>query len=186
MASIKVKIDGKVVEVNDTKAVGQNGFLKRTFVVDAAGENSKYANYIECTLKKDNCCKADNLRTGDIAHVEGWLEGRRWNGPNGTRYFLEITATSLMIEKGERPKPVLGCDFKACRDAWIKVHGNSTNVNDQIVAVAKEANPGKSSKDYTPADWAKVHNIITGAIEPEAPAAQPEPDPDEFTDDLPF
>ena len=50
----------------------------------------------------------------------------------------------------------------------------------------KEANPGKSSKDYTPADWAKVHNIITGAIEPEAPAAQPEPEPDEFTDEYPF
>ena len=33
---------------------------------------------------------------------------------------------------------------------------------------------------------AKVHNIITGAIEPEAPAAQPEPEPDEFSDDLPF
>ena len=80
MASIKVKIDGKVVEVNDTQAVGQNGFLKRTFVVDASGENSKYANYIECTLKKDNCDKADNLRKGDIAHVEGWLEGRRWEG----------------------------------------------------------------------------------------------------------
>lgn len=186
MASIKVKIDGKVVEVNDTQAVGQNGFLKRTFVVDADWENSKYANYIECTLKKDNCCKADNLRTGDIAHVEGWLGGRRYDGHNGTRYFLEITATSLMIEKGERPKPVIGCDFKACREAWIKVHGNSTDVNDQIVAVAKEANPGKSSKDYTPADWAKVHNIITGAIEPEAPASQPETEPDEFTDELPF
>ena len=47
--------------------------------------------------------------------------------------------------------------------------------------------PKKTTNDcYTPADWAKVHNIITGAIEPEAPAAQPEPDPDEFTDDLPF
>ena len=62
----------------------------------------------------------------------------------------------------------------------------SVESEEQIVAVAKEANPGKSSKDYTPADWAKVHNIITGAIEPEAPAAQPEPEPDEFTDDLPF
>ena len=91
-----------------------------------------------------------------------------------------------MIEKGERQKPVLGSDFKACREAWIKLHGNSTDVKDQIVAVAKEANPGKSSKDYPPADWAKVHNIITGAIEPEAPAAQHEPEPDEFTDEFPF
>lgn len=187
MASIKVKIDGKVVEVNETQAIGANGFLKRTFVVDCAGENAKYPNFIECTLKKDNCDKADNLRTGDIAHVEGWLEGRRWDGPKGTRYFLEVTATSLIIEKAERPKPVLGCDFRACAEAWIATNGNSADVKDQVVAIAKKTFPGKPSKDFTPQDWAKVHNLITGAIEEEPEAAlEPELCPDDFSDDMPF
>lgn len=183
--SIKIKIDGPVLEVNETQSFGANGFQKRTFVVETKNPQANFSNPVECTLKKENCMLADNLRTGDIVHAEGWLEGRKWDGPKGTRYFLEVSVTSLIIEKAERPKPVLACDFKACAEKWIEINGNSPDVKDKIAEIAKKVNPGLASKNYKPTDWAKVHNAITGAVEEDPAPEQPEEDFGD-PDDMPF
>ena len=193
---IKVKIDGPVVEVNETQAFGASGFLKRTFVVEAKNENSRFDNPIKCTLMKDKCALADDLLVGDIAHAEGWLEGRRWDGPKGTQYFLDVNVAALMIEKGTAhaansaaapsraaAKPVLASSYAACVQASMETSGIP---QDQAVAAVKatfgEMFPGRTGKSLSGTDWAAIHNRITGAVPAPAPAENLESDPD----DIPF
>ena len=92
---------GVVEVVGETKAVGQNGFTKRDLVVgnDVDSQN-RYPNPVLFTFKKDRCGLVDAVKQGDRVKVQFTIDGRRWDGPNGTRYFTDLTGWKIDVLNG--------------------------------------------------------------------------------------
>ena len=89
---------GVVEVVGETKAVGANGFTKRELVVgnDVDSQN-RYPNPVLFTFKKDRCALCDATKVGDRVKVQFTIDGRRWDGPNGTRYFTDLTGWKIDV-----------------------------------------------------------------------------------------
>ena len=79
---VSYEYKGVVEEVGETKSFGANGFTKRELVVgNDVDSTNKYPNPVLFTFKKDNCA----------------LDGRRWDGPNGVRYFTDLTGWKIDV-----------------------------------------------------------------------------------------
>ena len=89
---------GVVEVVGETKAFGTNGFTKRDLVVgnDVDSQN-KYPNPVLFTFKKERCSLVDAVKQGDRVKVQFTIDGRRWDGPNGTRYFTDLTGWKIDV-----------------------------------------------------------------------------------------
>ena len=89
---------GVVEVIGETKAFGTNGFTKRELVVgnDVDSQN-KYPNPVLFTYKKDRCSLVDAVKQGDRVKVQFTIDGRRWDGPNGTRYFPDLTGWKIDV-----------------------------------------------------------------------------------------
>ena len=89
---------GVVEVIGETKAFGTNGFTKRELVVgnDVDSQN-KYPNPVLFTFKKDRCALVDSVKKGDRVKVQFTIDGRRWDGPNGTRYFTDLTGWKIDV-----------------------------------------------------------------------------------------
>ena len=89
---------GVVEVIGETKAFGTNGVTKRELVVgnDVDSQN-KYPNPVLFTFKKDRCSLVDAVKKGDRVKVQFTIDGRRWDGPNGTRYFTDLTGWKIDV-----------------------------------------------------------------------------------------
>ena len=100
---------GVVELVGETKAVGTNGFTKRELVVgNDVNSQSRYPNPVLFTFKKDRCALCDAAKVGDRVKVQFTIDGRRWDGPNGTRYFTDLTGWKIEVlnADGSSTEPV--------------------------------------------------------------------------------
>ncbi len=87
-----------VVEVIGDVQTFQSGFTKRDVVVgnDVDSQN-KYPNPVLFTFKKDRCTLVDAVKKGDRVKIQFTIDGRRWDGPNGTRYFTDLTGWKIEV-----------------------------------------------------------------------------------------
>ena len=93
---------GVVELVGETKEFGTNGFTKRDLVVgNDVDSMNKYQNPVLFTLKKDRCALCDAVKKGDRVKVNFTIDGRRWDGPNGTRYFTDLTGWKSEVLNGD-------------------------------------------------------------------------------------
>ena len=89
---------GVVEVIGETKAFGTNGFTKRELVVgNDVDSQYKYPNPVLFTFKKDRCSLVDAVKKGDRVKVQFTIDGRRWDGPNGTRYFTDLTGWKIEV-----------------------------------------------------------------------------------------
>ena len=89
---------GVVEVIGETKAFGANGFTKRELVVGNDVESpNKYPNPVLFTFKKERCSLVDAVKQGDRVKVQFTIDGRRWDGPNGTRYFTDLTGWKIDV-----------------------------------------------------------------------------------------
>lgn len=102
----KFQISGRIVEVGSVKTFA-SGFTKRELIVETSS-NDKWPSPVKVTLKKDDCAKGDALNVGDGVTIDGYIEGRRWDGPSGTAYFTDLSARSIMV--AEKTAPAEGGD----------------------------------------------------------------------------
>ena len=58
---------------------------------------SKYPNPVKFTFKKDNCSLLDGIQKGQRVQVHFVVDGRRWDGPKGTQYFVDLTALKIEV-----------------------------------------------------------------------------------------
>ena len=87
-----------VVEVVGEVQTFQSGFTKRELVVgNDINSQSKYPNPVLFTFKKDKCSLLDAVKKGERVKVQFTIDGRRWDGPNGTRYFTDLTGWKLDV-----------------------------------------------------------------------------------------
>lgn len=176
------KIKGTVVSVGETKEYGSNGFKKREVVVDTA-KNPQYPCPVPLTFKKDDCAKADALSVGDVIEVEGWIEGRKWDGPNGVRYFTDLAAKSVIVEKKSE---TAADDPKAVRDwetllAFAKGRGMGDKAAVQNVCRAYCKKYGVEYKDFATSNWVALAGAVEDALKVEEAKAM-----DEVQEEMPF
>ena len=73
-----------------------SGFTKRDVIVgNDVDSPSKYPNPVKFTFKKDNCSLLDGIQKGQRVQVHFVVDGRRWDGPKGTQYFVDLTALKI-------------------------------------------------------------------------------------------
>lgn len=205
--SMKYKFTGTLAEIGDIETF-QSGFQKRSFVVDDGRDR---ANPVPFQLTKDNCTKLDQFKIGDRVEVEYFMNGRRWDGPNGTKYFLDLSAMEIRLAQAygstapaARPAPAAAAPaapvwvetatkkdvfaaymrrYHIGQDEMVK---QLNDRNSPFTQLRMKLNPGLAWGKYVDnsPECAKIVNELTGAKpdRPEEAYAEVANDPD----DLPF
>lgn len=93
---VSYEYKGVVEVIGETKAFGTNGFTKRDVVLGNPPDvPSNYPNPVLFTFKKDRCALLDAVKVGDLVKIQFTIDGRRWEGPNGIRYFTDLTGWKI-------------------------------------------------------------------------------------------
>ena len=157
---------GKVVAVNDAQTFA-SGFVKRDIVINTS-TNPAFYSPVPFSFKKDKTAILDGVKPGDEVKVKFGIDGRKWDGANGTRYFVDLTGFGLEVTKAsEFTQGDAVAAFKAANGGAFD--------KEAFISLCKKLFPGKASKDFTSADWQTVAenkpiNELGGA----------ETDPEEF------
>lgn len=97
---MSIDIKGTITHIGETKSFGEKGFQKRSFVVKT---DEKYPQELEIEATKDRIQSLDGLGIGDQVSASVNIKGRRWDGPNGTKYFVSLEAWKIeATSKGSR------------------------------------------------------------------------------------
>lgn len=93
------EVQGIIHSIGETTEYGNNGFVKREFVIKLTGEgeSDNYPNHAALELIKDKCGIMDAYNVGDEIKVQFNLSGRLWS-PAGKQ---EKCFTSLQAWKVE-------------------------------------------------------------------------------------
>jgi len=93
---------GTVEEIGAVQSFGANGFTKRECVVGNPPDSmNKYPNPVLFTFKKNNCALLDQVKKGDVVKVAFTVDGRRWDGPKGVKYFTDLTGWKIEVENAD-------------------------------------------------------------------------------------
>ena len=88
---------GVVEEVLATQTFS-SGFTKREVIIgNDVDSPSKYPNPVKFAFKKDNCSLLDGVKKGQRAKVRFAIDGRRWEGPKGVQYFVDLTGFKIEV-----------------------------------------------------------------------------------------
>ena len=177
------EIRGKIVELMPL-FTSQSGFTKREAVVETGFQ---YPNPVLVTFTKDRVGLLDGVAVGDFVTVTYAINGRKWDGPNGVRYFVDVVGLGLARSDafgGSAPapaakRPALGVTKDTAIDTWRKYNPDDEDLKG-FCGLCKRLKPGKPSKSYTIADWADIVNAIEGEAAAAAEVTAGDPD------DLPF
>ena len=183
----KPEIRGKVIAVLPKWRNNTGTFWKQEVVVETG---YRFPSPIKVTFQKEGTSHLEGIAEGDCVIIPYVLNGRQWDGPNGTQYYVDVVGMGLQkitgagggtSGGGEAAKPVVGCTAATAIEAWTKNHGDDKA---GFAEFCKQLKPGKASKTYTISDWADVVNAIQAA---DAQAAQEAAnDGASNPDDLPF
>ena len=188
---MKYEATGKVLVVGETKSYGNNGYEKREVVVDVAPPQARWNNPLPFTLSKEKCAWADGIAVDDEVRVVFAINGRAWDGPNGTRYFTDLTvlelekvgsaSTGVTVSADAYPHTAQGAWAAWCKTRDAKdAAGFATFIGETcpVVASTAKAKGMKFSQVANEEDWARIIDALTGAGADETPADDPS--------DLPF
>ena len=65
---------------------------------EAAGGSTGCAVYnVKFTFKKNNCSLLDGISKGQRVKVRFAIDGRRWEGPKGVQYFVDLTGLKIEV-----------------------------------------------------------------------------------------
>ncbi len=99
---------GVVEEVHETQTFN-SGFTKRDLIVgNDIDSPSKFPNPVKFTFKKDNCSLLDGLTKGRRVKIRFVIDGRRWDGPRGVQFFVDLTGLKIDVlnADGSSTEPV--------------------------------------------------------------------------------
>jgi hypothetical protein len=89
---MSMTITGRIHSIFETKEVGAKGFKKREFVVET---EEKYPQLLSIEATQDRVSALDGYGVGDTVTVSVNLKGRKWEGPNGVKFFNTIEAWKI-------------------------------------------------------------------------------------------
>lgn len=98
---MSIDIKGTVTHIGDTQTIGGKGFQKRCFVLKT---EDQYPQELEIEATKERIQQLDSMNIGDVVTAAVNLKGRRWDGPQGTKYFVSLEVWRLNVDsKAARP-----------------------------------------------------------------------------------
>lgn len=182
------EITGTVVALGETKTF-DSGFTKRDIVVDVS-TNPQYPSPVPFTFKKDRCALLGPVKVGDQVTVKFSVDGRKWDGPNGTRYFTDLSGWGITVNvqsPTSAPAAVSQAKGADVIKVWAVKHGCTleeatldwNTATSELTKVWKTMYPAKRRNQLTAEDLAAIVNAITGA-QAEADSAPAAEDPTEF------
>jgi single-stranded DNA-binding protein len=96
----EVTITGKVKFVDEVREFGSNGFRKHQVVVETG--DGRWDNPIPVEFTKDNIELSKNLQVGDQVKIESRINGREWQGKDGTtKWFTSINGYKITKESSK-------------------------------------------------------------------------------------
>ena len=98
---------GTILEIMPMKTVGQKNFQIQEFVVELYGDTD-YPKPIPFQFigKRANVLSEGNFNIGDEVKLAFDLDGRRWEGNDGVRYFNSNNVWEIqLIGSASKPKP---------------------------------------------------------------------------------
>ena len=104
----KYEYTGVVEEVLPVQTFS-SGFTKRDIIVgNDVDSPSKYTNPVKFSFKKDNCSLLDGISKGQRVKIDFVIDGRRWEGPRGVQYFVDLTGLKVAVlnADGSSTEPV--------------------------------------------------------------------------------
>ncbi|MCY4561522.1 MAG: DUF3127 domain-containing protein [Flavobacteriaceae bacterium] len=87
------EIKGRIEFIGETRTF-DSGFQVRDFVLEAGDQ---FPQFIKLQFTQNGCSELDNLAVGMDVKVDYVLNGRKWNSPEGIRYFTTLRAISIDI-----------------------------------------------------------------------------------------
>lgn len=99
---------GVVEDVHEMQKF-DSGFTKREVIIgNDVDSPSKYPNPVKFTFKKDNCSLLDGIKKGQRAKIRFVIDGRRWEGPRGVQFFVDLTGLKIEVlnADGSSTEPV--------------------------------------------------------------------------------
>lgn len=190
------EIKGKILEILPEFKNETGTYWKQEIVVETG---YRFPNPLKITFQKEATAHLEGARPGDCVIVPYVLNGRRWDGPNGVRFYVDIIGMGLKKIEGlaaqtssaapasaPAAKNVVGCTLETAVEVWTKHHGEDIQA---FAAFCQEARPdivaeaaAKGVKFTTYAKnrldvWADIVNRIETAAQGEAT---------DDGDDLPF
>lgn len=89
---MKYTTTGTVVTVEDPIQVTEK-FMKRTIVLKVT--DGAYEQLPSFEFTQDKCELLDTIEEGQNVTVHWNLNGRQWDGPNGTKYFNTLNGWKI-------------------------------------------------------------------------------------------
>jgi hypothetical protein len=99
---------GVVEEVGAVQTFA-SGFTKRDVIVgNDVDSESSYPNPVKFSFKKNNCALLDSVKKGQRVKVRFTVDGRRWDGPKGVQYFVDLTGFKIEVvdSDGSSKEPI--------------------------------------------------------------------------------
>lgn len=158
------EIRGKVLAVLDEWRNNTGTFWKREVVVETG---LRFPNPLKVAFQKEATSHIEGVAEGDCVIIPYVLNGREYDG----RYYVDIIGMGLQkiggggTAKPDAAKPIVGCTAATAIETWAKYNGDDKA---GFAEFCKAQKPGKSSKQYTIADWADIVNAIEAAQNPAA------------------
>ena len=102
MSSPDLTVTGVVSVVEGIQTFGNNGFQKRTVVLEQ--DQGKFINYLPFELTNDDCHKADEIKVGSTLQVRYFLNGRKWQKDESSepRYFVSLRMADFRVLEEEQ------------------------------------------------------------------------------------
>jgi len=88
-----MQTNGTIEAIFDSQKVSDT-FQKREFVL-TTDENTPYPQSVSFQLTQDKCSLLNNYKVGDRVSVDFNLRGRKWNGPQGIKFFNTLEAWKI-------------------------------------------------------------------------------------------
>jgi hypothetical protein len=98
-------VSGTIHAIFETKSVGAKGFMKREFIVET---DEKYPQLLSIEATGDRTQLLDAVRAGEKVSVSINLKGRKWDGPNGTKFFNTLEAWKIERIGAPKSEPAAG------------------------------------------------------------------------------
>lgn len=167
------ELKGTVVALGEEKQF-DSGFRKRDLVVDVS-QNPQYPSPVPFTFKKDRVNLLTPVKVGDQVTIKFSVDGRKWDGPNGTKYFTDLTGWGITVNvqsaAPESPAAVKTAKSADVIKVWSVKHGCTLDeatqdwntASSELTKVWKTMYPAKRRNQLTPEDLAAIVNAITGA-----------------------
>lgn len=177
------KVEGEVLIINETQTFA-SGFRKREVVIETSKGNRP--SPVKVTFKGEDVEKPDSLNEGDGVSVEGFVDGREYNG----NFYIDLNVRSCMVteksakaaskpSKNDGEKPTKAASWGEFLELAIAYGETKETATER----AKAFGNGRKASEYKPDEWQRIADALVAEKTAKDASAETTAADD---DDMPF